>query len=189
MKYVLCAFVALLALPCAAQVAVNPQEPYTAASPRVLPDPVLTPGMPRLGITANDLCPVFHADPGSNSGTGSYRNVPSSIAGAVYRAYGMTGDHHGYCAGPGGCEVDHLCSIELGCSNDAKNLWPQPYFGLWNAHVKDKLENKLHAMVCAGTISLGDAQDAIRTNWIEAYKKYIGPTPKVGGALLRRPFR
>lgn len=38
----------------------------------------------------------------------------------------------------------------------------------WNAHVKDALKARLHALVCAGTITLPDAQRAIATNWIAA---------------------
>jgi hypothetical protein len=30
-------------------------------------------------------------------------------------------------------------------------LWPQPYGGEWSAHDKDRLECKLHHMVCKGT--------------------------------------
>jgi hypothetical protein len=49
------------------------------------------------------------------------------------------------------------------------NLWPQSYGAMpWNAHVKDALKARLHALVCAGTITLPDAQRAIATNWIAA---------------------
>jgi len=40
--------------------------------------------------------------------------------------------------------------------------------------VKDKLENRLHAMVCRGEISLEDAQHEIATDWVAAYRKYFG---------------
>lgn len=48
------------------------------------------------------------------------------------------------CGGPHGCEVDHLISLELGGANAIENLWPQPFDGKWNAHVKDRLELRLH---------------------------------------------
>jgi hypothetical protein len=64
---------------------------------------------------------------------------------------------------------------KLGGSSDIKNLWPQPYAGtIWNAHVKGKLENRLHAMVCRGVISLQDAQHDIAIDWVAAYRKYLG---------------
>ncbi len=77
--------------------------------------------------------------------------------------------------GPGGAryEVDHLIPLELGGSNDVTNLWPQSYVSTWGAHIKDELENRLHKLVCAGTITLPEAQDAIKTDWIKAYRKYV----------------
>jgi hypothetical protein len=51
----------------------------------------------------------------------------------------------------------------------------QPYDGDWNAHDKDRLENKLHHMICVEkTISLKKAQDEIKTDWVAAFKKYVG---------------
>ena len=71
-------------------------------------------------------------------------------------------------------EVDHLISLELGGANDIKNLWPQSYVSTpYNARMKDALENKLHAMVCANQITLVEAQKEISTDWIAAYKKYV----------------
>ena len=134
-----------------------------------LPDATLTPGVTRPGVTAADLCPVAH--------TPGLRNVPQSEKKAVYREYGIA-PHQGYCAVAQGCEVDHLISLELGGANDIGNLWPERYSGtVWNAHVKDKLENRLHALVCAGAVSLEEAQRTIAADWIAAYKQYIGPDP------------
>jgi hypothetical protein len=45
--------------------------------------------------------------------------------------------------------------------------------GLHNAHDKDRLENALHRAVCSGSITLADAQTAIRTDWIAAYKRFV----------------
>ena len=47
----------------------------------------------------------------------------------------------------------------------------------WNAQVKDGLEDKLHKLVCSGQLDLKTAQQAIASNWIEAYKKYVSPNP------------
>src|SRR5262245_9915419 len=90
------------------------------------------------------------------------RNVHTSTKEAVYRAYGLIGSHAEYCNTEQGCEIDHLISLEIGGSNDQKNLWPQPYQGEeFNAHVKDQLENFYRAEVCAGRIRLKDAQKDI----------------------------
>jgi hypothetical protein len=75
-------------------------------------------------------------------------------------------------------EGDHLISLEIGGDpRSPDNLWPEPYFGQWNARVKDQLENKLHDMVCKGTITLTDAQAAIATDWVAAYQKFVQPVP------------
>jgi len=129
-------------------------------SPPIMPDPAKTPG-DTLDVTKNDICV-----PGYSK---RVRDVPESVKRQAYAAYGITSHQpHEY-------EVDHLISLELGGSNSIKNLWPQSYVTTpFNATVKDKLENKLHALVCSGAIDLKTAQRAIATNWIEAYRKYIG---------------
>jgi hypothetical protein len=74
-----------------------------------------------------------------------------------------------------------VISLELGGSNDIKNPWPQSYrTEPWNAHVKDKLEDRLHALVCAGKMSLPDAQRAISSDWISAYKRWVGSSSTQG---------
>jgi hypothetical protein len=78
-------------------------------------------------------------------------------------------------ANPSCYEEDHLISLELGGHpTDPANLWPEPWFGAWNARDKDKLENRLHAMVCSGDILLRDAQRAIAADWVAAFKMYVG---------------
>ena len=77
-------------------------------------------------------------------------------------------------------ELDHLISLELGgAPSDPRNLWPEPYHvvGGWNAHAKDRLENRLHRLVCSGKLSLAAAQGLIAHHWIEAYRKYVGLSP------------
>jgi hypothetical protein len=72
-------------------------------------------------------------------------------------------------------EEDHLISLELGGNpRSPDNLCPEPWFGPWNAHVKDTLENRLHRLVCAGQLPLGEAQQAIAMDWVAAYRKYMG---------------
>jgi hypothetical protein len=64
----------------------------------------------------------------------------------------------------------------LGGSNDIKNLWPQSLDDTkpWNAKLKDRLERRLHQLVCVDpALSLHSAQEAIASDWIAAYLKYI----------------
>jgi hypothetical protein len=55
------------------------------------------------------------------------------------------------------------------------NLWPQSFDTQpWNARMKDALENRLHALVCAGRLSLEQAQREIAADWIGAYGRHVG---------------
>ncbi len=138
----------------------------------LLPDPKMTPG-DTLDVTKDDICV-----PGYSK---HVRDVPIEVKRQVYAAYGIPSHRpHEY-------EVDHLISLELGGSNSARNLWPQSYLTKpWNAHVKDALENRLHALVCSGQLDLKTAQHAIATDWIAAYKQYMtgnsAPTATKHGA-------
>ena len=78
---------------------------------------------------------------------------------AVASAYHFTG-------ASSSVEYDHLISLELGGSNDPKNLWPEP---IADAHVKDRLENYLHAQVCAGSMNIKDVQNRIATDWVKLW--------------------
>jgi hypothetical protein len=44
--------------------------------------------------------------------------------------------------------------------------------------MKDRLENRLHQMVCAGQLDLTTAQQAIASDWVAAYKRYGSPNPQ-----------
>ncbi len=106
--------------------------------------------------------------------TKKVRNVPAEMKREVYEEYGITSH------GPGDYEVDHLIPLELGGSNSIKNLWPESHrTSPWNAQVKDRLESKLHELVCSGQLDLKTAQQAIASNWIEAYKLYVSPNPPI----------
>ncbi len=50
----------------------------------------------------------------------------------------------------------------------------------WNAHLKDRLENHLHELLCAKQITLEEARKEITYDWTKTYKKYYGtPQPVV----------
>ena len=131
--------------------------PKAALEAGSLPDTKRTPGA-TLDVTKDDIC-----TPGYSK---KVRDVPTSVKRQVYAEYNTQDVPRMY-------EVDHLISLELGGSNSVRNLWPEPYDIYWNAHVKDTLENRLHSLVCDGSISLETAQKAISTDWIDAYKTYF----------------
>lgn len=129
----------------------------------IVPDSKLTPG-DALDVTRDDICV-----PGYSK---KVRNVPQAIKELAYREYGITSRQ------PREYEVDHLISLELGGSNSIKNLWPESFITEpLNAHIKDRLENKLHEMICSGQIDIKVAQHEIAADWIAAYRKYVGPEP------------
>jgi hypothetical protein len=74
-------------------------------------------------------------------------------------------------------EEDHLIPLELGgAPADPRNLWPEPRTSPdgWGADRKDELEFALNQLVCAGRLPLREAQRAIATDWIAAYRRYVG---------------
>ena len=73
-------------------------------------------------------------------------------------------------------EEDHLISLQLGGSpTDPRNLWPEPYtIGLLTgqpagARIKDTFETALKKKVCAGTMTLVEAQREIGVRWVHAF--------------------
>lgn len=77
-------------------------------------------------------------------------------------------------ADPRHYEEDHLIALSIGgAPYDPRNLWPQPRNSEWNAKKKDELEFALYKLVCAGKVSLQQAQQDMASRWIDAYKKYV----------------
>jgi anti-sigma factor RsiW len=122
-----------------------------------VPSQKLTPGAVRNVVTA-EVC----------SANAQAFAVPVALQRRVFEEYGIRN------AAPDAYEVDYLITPELGGAADIRNLWPEPYSAtVWNAHVKDQLEDRLHQLVCDGRLDLATAQHDISTNWIAAYKKYF----------------
>ena len=73
-------------------------------------------------------------------------------------------------------EEDHLIALGIGGHpTDPKNLWPQPRTTTpWSATQKDTLEDVLHKMICSGQVQLDEARQAMATDWVAAYRKYVG---------------
>jgi hypothetical protein len=161
MMWLMCMLIALVIVLIVAAVRAR------AESAAAMPDRKLTPGATS-DLTATQLCdPKFH--------TGAVRAVKHSVHVAVFKEYGI--DCAKVACGKS-YEVDHLISLELGGSNDIKNLWPEPYEPAPGAHQKDVVENWLHRQVCAGAISLEDAQHQISTDWFAVYRRMTSSQQK-----------
>ena len=131
----------------------------------ILPNPNVTTGVFLADATLDKICQKGYS--------GQVRHVTDKQKNEVFQKYGIERS--------GEYEVDHLISLELGGSNNTRNLWPESYRGVWNARIKDILENRLHQLVCMGKVDLRTAQYDISHNWIESYCKYI-PTANCNGA-------
>lgn len=119
----------------------------------------ITPGVVDPNATIEKICTVGY--------TKKVRNVSAKTKKQVFLNYGIDPKQDKF-------EVDHLISLELGGSNDIKNLWPESYTTTpFNAYKKDTLENKLHDMVCADEIPLEQAQKEIAGDWVRAYHEYV----------------
>jgi len=104
--------------------------------------------------------------------TSSIRNVPQSEKYAVEAEYGMAQRLYGRTL-----EIDHIISLELGGSNDIANLFPEKASPAPGYKTKDRLENKLHDLVCSGQMTLSSARIGIATNWQTLYRKVYGTVP------------
>jgi hypothetical protein len=130
--------------------------PHTV--PVSFPEPSLTPGAVAT-VNKAQVC---------GSVRPKNRMVPASLQRKVFEEYGIPR------AEPRAYEVDYLITPALGGADDIRNLWPQSYSSaVWNARVKDALEDRLHELVCDGSVDLVAAQRDLSSDWIAAYKKYF----------------
>jgi hypothetical protein len=123
---------------------------------------------PRSAITPGDVRPIG-LDEVCRTGEAQVvvRDIPADTRKAVFAAYGIRPDSGKY-------EVDYLITPDLGGRDTVRNMWPQPYSTAWNAREKDKLEQRLHQMVCNRQMDLATAQRELAADWIGAYRKYLG---------------
>lgn len=126
------------------------------ASGQVRPDPRCTPGAIDRAVTKENIDQTI-----CKSGYTATVRPPVSITSKFKMKtkiwYGMPTNVAG--------EYDHLIPLELGGSSDTRNLWVEPGP---IPNPKDKVENRLHKMVCAGSLSLIQAQEEIASDWTTA---------------------
>ena len=185
--YILLALFCLLISGCGNPFSGQPQAtstPITAVAPHwgvraktsgcavrgPLQDPDCTPGDIFLNATREQVCTPGYAS--------AVRNVSTSTKRRVYAGYGITKRL------PGQYEVDHLVNLSIGGSNDISNLWPEAINPRPGARETDRVESYLHDQVCAGTISLQQAQIEIATNWLNVYNRLPAneKTPATNGS-------
>lgn len=120
-----------------------------------LPDARCTPGVVNPAVTQANIHQTICV-PGYTSAVRPPVSYTEALKKQQMKQYGFTDDIRNH-------EEDHLIPLELGGSpTDPKNLWPEPGA---TPNAKDYVENTLRARVCAGRISLAEAQHKIATNW------------------------
>lgn len=135
----------------------------TAALADPLPNLYFTPGVARTDITQQQIC--------ATKWRKDARFVDEAMKKKIFKEYSFPLlDKDPRCP----CEIDHLISRELGGASALQNLWVQSYSGDWNAHMKDRLENRLHSDVCNGLVGLQDAQKSIVADWTKLWMMYFG---------------
>lgn len=132
-----------------------------------LPDHYLTPGAINPGITQSNI-----------QQTVCVKGYTKTIRPPAYftnrlKKYQIR--EYGYAdTNPRDYEEDHLIALSIGgAPNDPTNLWPESRNSEWDAGKKDQLEFVLYKMVCKEEVSLTEAQHAMASNWIEAWKRYV----------------
>jgi hypothetical protein len=94
--------------------------------------------------------------------------VSQSTKYEVEQEYGMEARPYGRTI-----EIDHIVPLELGGSNAIANLFPERGYG-----AKDRLEDRLHQLVCAGRMTLAAARVGIARNWPVLYRQVFGVSPR-----------
>ncbi len=136
-----------------------------------LPNPMLTPGALNPAVSQDTIQSTVCV-PGYSSSIRppvSYTDA-LKVSQLANPAYGDTADQN-----TADYEEDHFIPLSVGGNpTDPRNLWPQPRnTSPYNAAVKDTLEYTLYKDVCAGKVSLLEAQNAIVTDWVQAYRTYV----------------
>ena len=134
-----------------------------------LPNPQVTPGAINPAVNQSNIYSTICV-----SGYTKTIRPPSSYTNHIKYSQLDSGYNYRGDTNASDYEEDHLVPLEVGGNpSSIKNLFPQPWLVTWNAGKKDRLENKMHSLVCSGAISLAAAQKVFITNWIIGYKKYI----------------
>jgi hypothetical protein len=138
--------------------ALGTAQPLYALQP-LLPDPKLTPG--KVAAGPRDT-----------------RGVTAAMRDKVFARYRIPPDRRS------AYTIDHLIPKELGGADAVENLWPQRLNGRpYNPHRKELLARKLMQLISNGQMTLAQAQQEIREDWISAFVVHIGMVHLTPGKL------
>ena len=162
-----------------------------ALSPPTLSEPSSVADSSQARVGPEDIYPNSLRTPGSTNSDITQSNIGETICNPRWSTKSIrppsTYTSHlkveqirefGYAdTSPKDYEEDHLIPLELGGDpTDPKNIWPEPFESSipdGGAQFKDKVENHLHAQVCAGNLTLEEAQKEISTDWYRVYTMWV----------------
>lgn len=144
----------------------------TGVYPDQLPDPRCTPGSIDPAVTQADIHQTICVRGYTAKVRPPEAQTEALKFGDAYPAYGVA---HGVRT-----ELDHQVPLELGGSNDAKNLWPEPETSIPNA--KDYVEDAARVAVCSGRMTLAAAQITMAKNWVSLGQQLGVHTPRSADA-------
>jgi hypothetical protein len=142
-----------------------PPEPVRCVSRQGLPDPQCTPGARNPDVKQANIKQTICV-PNWTKTVRPPTSYTNKLKAKGIEDYGFRDEILGH------YEEDHLIPLSVGGSpRSSKNLWPEAYAGKWGARIKDKLERRLHKLVCAGRERLSQARSEISHDWVAAFKR------------------
>jgi hypothetical protein len=133
----------------------------------IYPDPVRTPGAVNPDINQDDIDQTICNPQWSTRSVRPPAHYTDRLKFEQMEEYGDSDTN------PRDYEEDHLIPLELGGNpTDPNNLWPEPFdtsIPDGGARSKDRVENYLHREVCAGDLTLEEAQRGIASDWYHVY--------------------
>jgi hypothetical protein len=133
----------------------------------IYPDPVRTPGAVNPDINQDDIDQTICNPQWSTRSVRPPAHYTDRLKFEQMEEYGDSDTN------PKDYEEDHLIPLELGGNpTDPNNLWPEPFdtsIPDGGARSKDRVENYLHREVCAGDLTLEEAQRGIASDWYKVY--------------------
>ena len=137
---------------------------------QTLPDAKLTPGAVNTQVIAEPGAGSYLIDGveynicARDFRTKPFRHTSAALKKQVCAKYGITRG----CPGPR-YEIDHDVNLGIGGADVLANLWVQP---IKQARIKDhQVEDRLPKLVCAGKMSLSDAQACVESDWVKCAAK------------------
>jgi hypothetical protein len=103
------------------------------------------------------------------------RDVSGSTKKKVYDLYKVPANERGTYKGQLISKIDHLVPLAIGGSNDISNLWSHYYYPEdgYGVVMKNRIENKLHRLVCEGKLDIKEAQNCIASDWQMCYDRFV----------------